>query len=74
MAEEKINVTPEVLKRVYVDISEEVERKCRIRYLQLEMKTGTKFDRKTYIEYLINQDTATVNGASLRTVTKHKSR
>jgi len=74
MADSEINTRPDATVRVYVDISQEIERKCRLRYVQLEAETGKRFNRRSYLEYLITQDTDKVKGASLSVVKQSASK
>lgn len=69
-----LNLAPEDLIRVYVDITRDLERKFRARLLSLELEHGRKFTRKDYLEKLIADDLAQVKGASLREVSQRKSK
>lgn len=64
----EINTTADETKRVYVDITREMDSKIRIRCFLLEAQTGKKVTRREYLEMLIKADIAQVSGASLREV------
>lgn len=68
----ELNLKPENTVRVYCDIDAEAELKIRFRCLQLRQQTGKKFTRKEYLEKLISDDIAKVQGASIREVTQRR--
>jgi hypothetical protein len=70
VAELKLN--PDETKRVYVDITRDMDMKIRIRCFTMEAKTGRKITRREYLENLIREDIAKVKGASLREITMRK--
>lgn len=59
-------LSPEDTVRVHADISRDAEYKLRLRALQLQRDTGTRVTRKAYLEKLILDDVAKVEGASKR--------
>jgi len=67
-----LETKPIELVRVYADISADVELKLRMRTLLAQRESGVKMTRKQYLEKLINDDAAKVNGASVREVTRRK--
>lgn len=70
VSETRINTTAERTTRIYVDIDADLERRCRMRALMLEQELHKRMTRKSYIEYLIQQDTEKVKGASLTVIKK----
>jgi hypothetical protein len=70
--EAEINVEAEQTIRVYVDITRDVERKVRLRCMLMENASGRKITRKEYLEKLIADDIAKVQGASLREVSSRQ--
>jgi hypothetical protein len=67
-----LNLKPEHLVRVYVDISREIEQRLRIRTITLEAVRGKRITRREYLEELILKDLQSVTGASLREVKARK--
>lgn len=72
-ANEGLALEAEETVRVYADISRDAEMKLRLRALHHQATTGIRVTRKEYLEKLIKDDVARVNGASLREVSSRKS-
>lgn len=73
MAQE-LNLKPETVVRVYIDVAADVEAKMRLRCVQLQMEHGKKFTRKEYLEHLVLTDCEKVKGASIREVSSRSKK
>lgn len=67
-----LELTAEKTVRIYADVSADADMKLKLRALHHQMETGIRVTRKQYLEKLISDDIAKVNGASLREVTTRK--
>ena len=69
----ELKITADNTIRVYADISVEAEAKLRMRTAQHQRDLGRRVTRREYLEHLIEQDIAHVNGASVRTISQRAS-
>lgn len=69
---EGVKVSPEETVRVYADIDVEAEARLKMRAIHYGIETGQRVNRKQYLEKLIADDVAKVQGAALRIVTRTK--